>query len=82
MTYRILRYEKTQDRNGNDEVFISIEVTDETAIYNRAEWLTPFETQQLIANESLLDQFAGQIAQRAQIAYNQQNQTPPQVDVN
>jgi hypothetical protein len=82
MTFRILRYEKTKDKNNNDEVFISVEINDGTAIYNRAEWLTSFETQQLLANESLLNQFSQQIAERGQIAYNQQNQTPPQVDLN
>ena len=80
MTHRLLRYEQTQDRNGNEEVFISVEINDGTAIYNRAEWLSPFETQQLLADESLLSSFTQQIADRGVIAYNQQqsqqNQTP------
>jgi len=80
MTFRILRYEKTKDKNNNDEILISVQINDGTAIYNRAEWLTSFETQQLLANESLLNQFAQQIAERGQIAHNQQ--TPPQVDLN
>ena len=79
MTHRLLRYEQTQDRNGNEEVFISVEINDGTAIYNRAEWLSPFETQQLLSDESILSSFTQQIADRGVIAYNQQKsqQTPP-----
>ena len=81
MTYRLLRYEQTQDKNGNEEVFISVEINDGTTIYNRAEWLSPLDTQQLLSDESLLSSFTQQIADRGVIAYNQQqsqqNQTPP-----
>jgi len=85
MTYRILRWEKIQHENGNNEVFISVEINDGSFIYNRAEWLTHTEVQQFISDETLLNQFAQQIAERGQIAYNQQNQqnqTPPEVNLN
>jgi hypothetical protein len=71
MTYRILRYEKSKDSNNNDQVFISLEINDGTALYNRAEWLTQYETAQLLADESLLTTFADQIADRGRIAYYQ-----------
>ena len=47
MNTRILRFEKSQDSSGNDEIFMQVEVNTGTALYNRAEWLTPEEVESL-----------------------------------
>ena len=48
-THRILRMEHTQDRQGNDEIFCVVEVTTDTDVFTRAEWLTPLEVKDILA---------------------------------
>lgn len=67
MSHRILRYEKSKDRDNNDEIFIQVEVNDSTGIYTRAEWLTKTEVIDILGDESKHINYASEIAKRAQI---------------
>lgn len=47
-THRILRMEHGKDREGNDEIFVHIEVTDGDDVYTRADWLTKTEVAEIL----------------------------------
>ena len=64
MTSRVLRWEPGTDSNGNDEIFVCVEITDGTDIYTYAEWLTPSDVAIAIANSNNIDLIASQVAQR------------------
>ena len=64
MTTRITRYEKTED-----EIFLAVEVTDESGVYERAEWLLPSDVALVLVDESYIDTVAQQIADRASVAH-------------
>ena len=49
--YEITRVEKGKNREGKDEVFIAMEVTDELGKYNYGHWLTPAELKSYLADE-------------------------------
>jgi hypothetical protein len=40
MSYTINRLENVQDRQGKDETFFSITITDELGVYSFSKWLT------------------------------------------
>ena len=65
MTIRITRYEKVEA-----EIFLTVEVTDESGVYQRSEWLLPSDVVLVVANESYIDTVAQQIADRAVIAHS------------
>ena len=68
MTSRILRWEQGKDSNGNDEIFVNIEITDGNDIYTRAEWLIPSDVALALANINNRNTIAAQIAARGVIA--------------
>ena len=65
MTIRITRYEKVEA-----EIFLTVEVTDESGVYQRSEWLLPSDVALVLADESYIDTVAQKIADRAAIAHS------------
>ena len=55
-TYQILRKEVSQDRNGNNEVFVNAEIyDDEVGVINYPKWYRGTLAENIIADESTLD---------------------------
>ena len=65
MAYQILRQEQEIDGDGNKEIFMSVQVTDETGLYVRGEWLSDDDVAAVVANPDYSDTVASQIAARA-----------------
>lgn len=65
MSHRIIRWEKSKGRKGNDEIFVHVEVNDGTEIYHKAEWLLPSDVARVIKNEKAIDTIATEIHDRA-----------------
>ena len=68
MTYRILRNELSKNWKGQDRYFLHIEVNTGTEVFAKAEWLSPTELAQVMANPANLDGIAAAMAARAVIA--------------
>ena len=47
-TERILRMEHRKSREGEDEIFVNVEVTTDDDVFTRAEWLTPEEVEEIL----------------------------------
>ena len=68
MTYRILNNESRKGRNGEDEMFLCVEINDGKEIYRKAEWLTPTEVAAVVADPRAIDGYALAMAERGVIA--------------
>jgi len=68
MTHQIIRQEQGVDSNGNPEIFMSVQVTDETGLYVRGEWLSDDDVTAVVTNPAYSDTVASQIAARATAA--------------
>jgi len=65
MAYQILRQEQEIDNNGDKEIFMSVQVTDDTGLFVRGEWLSADDVAAVVANPDYNDTVAAQIAARA-----------------
>ena len=65
MNYRIIRQEVRKDREGNDEVFLHVEIDNGLELYPRAEWLSPDDVKAVLADKTAIDGIASQVADRA-----------------
>ena len=65
MKHRIIRQEVRKDRDGNDEVFLHVQIDDGVELYDRAEWLSPADVKAVLADETAIDGIAAQLAERA-----------------
>lgn len=75
MKTRILRFERETDLLGKEEIFMQIEVTTDTLICSRGEWLTQSDIDSINNDEANKNIIAQEIAERAILAKNSETES-------
>jgi len=68
MEYSILRQEQRKSSTDEDEIFLQLEISTDTDVFQKALWLTASDVATIIDDSTSIDAIATRIANRAVIA--------------
>jgi len=72
MQYTILRNEKRKSREGEDEIFLQLEIATDDDSFQKALWLPKSDVEALNMGATTIDVVANRVATRAVLARPQQ----------